>query len=92
MQFFNNLTERQAKIAEEQDRLRLEEMDEEEYDALSEEEKARVDEKRLVIKKERIKRYISFKKKYSTKVTIMYFRNAEYSFRNGTTCNKVHDL
>lgn len=48
--------EKQAKLDEENERLRLEEMDEEEYDALSEAEKARVDEKRLVIKKERIKR------------------------------------
>ena len=50
------ISERQAKLAEELEKLRLEEMDEEEYDALSEQEKARVDEKRLTIKKQRIKR------------------------------------
>lgn len=34
----------------------LEEMDEDEYDALSEDEKNRVDNKRLALKKEKIKR------------------------------------
>ena len=45
-----------AKRSEEMEMIRLEEMDEEEYDALGEDEKARMDEKRLVIKKQRIKR------------------------------------
>lgn len=43
-------------MAEEQDRIRLEEMSEDEYDALSDEEKAAVDRKRLDIKKERIRK------------------------------------
>ena len=53
-----NISEKQAKLEEEMERLRLEEMDEEEYDALSEQEKAAVDEKRLVIKKQRIKKLV----------------------------------
>ena len=57
---FDVVSERQAKLAEDRERTRLEEMDEEEYDALSDQEKARVDEKRLVIKKQRIKRLATF--------------------------------
>jgi hydrocephalus-inducing protein len=41
---------------EEGERRRLEEMSEEEYDALTEKEKAEVDRKRLEIKKERIRK------------------------------------
>ncbi|XP_071173399.1 hydrocephalus-inducing protein homolog isoform X10 [Mytilus edulis] len=48
--------ERNERLKEEQDRIRLEEMSEDEYDALSEEEKAAVDRKRLDIKKERIRK------------------------------------
>ncbi|XP_025115052.1 hydrocephalus-inducing protein-like isoform X4 [Pomacea canaliculata] len=48
--------EEEQKRKEEEELLRLEEMDEEEYDALSDSEKARTDEKRLVIKKARIKK------------------------------------
>lgn len=48
--------ERQEKLKEEKDRQRLEEMSEDEYDALSEKEKAEVDKKRLEIKKERIRK------------------------------------
>jgi len=44
------------KAEEENDRMRLEEMSEDEYDALPEEEKAAVDTKRLEIKKERIRK------------------------------------
>ena len=50
------MTDRLAKLAEEEERQRLEEMSEDEYDALSEEEKAHVDKKRLEIKKLRIKK------------------------------------
>lgn len=50
--------ERQQKEKDEADKRRLEEMSEDEYDALSEEEKAKVDQKRLAIKKERLKRYL----------------------------------
>lgn len=50
--------ERQEKLKEEQDRQRLEEMSEDEYDALSEKEKAEVDRKRLEIKKERIRKWV----------------------------------
>jgi hypothetical protein len=53
---FSPVAEEAAKHAEDMERQRLEEMDEEEYDALPDEEKARVDEKRLVIKKQRIKK------------------------------------
>jgi hypothetical protein len=45
-----------ARLAEEQDRIRLEEMSEDEYDALGDEEKAGVDKKRLEIKKQRIRK------------------------------------
>ncbi|KAL5021172.1 hypothetical protein ScPMuIL_000327 [Solemya velum] len=45
-----------AKKAEEEERQRLEEMSEDEYDALTEEDKAEVDKKRLEVKKERIRR------------------------------------
>ncbi|KAL3860158.1 hypothetical protein ACJMK2_010318 [Sinanodonta woodiana] len=44
------------KLHEEEERHRLEEMSEDEYDALTEDEKAEVDRKRLEIKKERIKK------------------------------------
>ena len=44
------------KREEEAEKLRLEEMDEDEYDALSEEQKAEIDKKRLEIKRERRKR------------------------------------
>ncbi|GFS07093.1 hydrocephalus-inducing protein-like [Elysia marginata] len=47
---------KEAKRREDEEALWLEEMDEDEYDALTKEEKDRVDHKRLVIKKERIKR------------------------------------
>lgn len=51
-------SERQEKLKEEKDRQRLEEMSEDEYDALSEKEKAEVDKKRLEIKKERIRKSV----------------------------------
>ena len=41
---------------EEEEKRRLEEMSEDEYDALNEQEKAKVDQKRLLIKKHRIKK------------------------------------
>lgn len=53
-------SERQEKLKEEKDRQRLEEMSEDEYDALSEKEKAEVDKKRLEIKKERIRKSVHF--------------------------------
>ncbi|XP_069113582.1 hydrocephalus-inducing protein homolog isoform X2 [Argopecten irradians] len=49
-------SERLAKEEEEKDRMRLEEMSEDEYDALPEKDKAAVDLKRLEIKKERIRK------------------------------------
>lgn len=70
--FFFKISERQAKLAEELERQRLEEMDEEEYDALSEQEKARVDEKRLIIKKQRIKRLAYFS--YEDLVSILFVK------------------
>jgi len=45
-----------AKIKEEEEKRRLEEMSEDEYDALTDEEKAEVDRKHLEQKKERLKR------------------------------------
>ena len=42
---------------EEAERRRLEEMSEDEYDALTDAQKAEVDRKRLQIKKERLRRY-----------------------------------
>ena len=45
---------------EEEEILWLEEMDEDEYDALPEDVKNKIDQKRLIIKKERIKRYEIF--------------------------------
>lgn len=51
-------SEREEKLKEEEDRQRLEEMSEDEYDALSEKAKAEVDKKRLEIKKERIKKSV----------------------------------
>ncbi|XP_053402100.1 hydrocephalus-inducing protein homolog isoform X11 [Mercenaria mercenaria] len=48
--------ERQDREREEEERRRLEEMSEDEYDALTEKEKAEVDRKRLEIKKERIRK------------------------------------
>ena len=50
------IIERIAKEREEEERHRLEEMSEDEYDALTEKEKAEVDRKRLEIKKERIRK------------------------------------
>lgn len=46
------------KEAEELERQKLEEMSEDEYDALTEEEKQQIDLKRLQIKKERLRRYV----------------------------------
>ena len=43
---------------EDEESRRLEEMSEDEYDALTEQEKAEIDRKRLVIKKERLERYL----------------------------------
>ena len=40
------------------ERVRIEEMDEEEYDTLPEEMKAMMDKRRLEAKKERLKRYV----------------------------------
>ena len=56
--------ERKEKEAEKAERDRLEEMSEDEYDALTEEEKAEVDKKRLDIKKGRIRKLVKliFKK------------------------------
>ena len=48
--------ERQDKQKEEEERVRLEEMSEDEYDALGDQEKAAVDRKRLEIKKARLKK------------------------------------
>lgn len=45
------------KEEEEAEKLRLEEMDEDEYDALSDEQKAEIDKKRLEIRRERRKRW-----------------------------------
>jgi hypothetical protein len=50
-------SERAKVEAEEYERRRLEDMSEDEYDALEEELKATVDRKRLEIKKERLRRY-----------------------------------
>lgn len=50
------VTERIAREREEEERHRLEEMSEDEYDALTEKDKADVDRKRLEIKKERIRK------------------------------------
>ena len=47
-------TERLDKKREEEEKRRLEEMSEDEYDELTEEEKAQVDRKRLKAKKERL--------------------------------------
>lgn len=44
------------KLKEEEERIRLEEMSEDEYDALDEKQKAEVDRKRLEIKKARRKK------------------------------------
>ena len=52
----NGFAERQEKAAEEAEKQRLEEMDEEEYDALPDEERERIDRKRLEIKKDKLKR------------------------------------
>lgn len=60
MSFITILSEKAIRLAEEQDRIRLEEMSEDEYDALGDEEKAAVDRKRLDIKKERIKKFVGF--------------------------------
>lgn len=50
------VTERLELEAEEAERQRLEEMSEDQYDALDEESKAKVDTKRLEIKKQRLKK------------------------------------
>lgn len=50
------VTEREAKRQEEEERQKLEDMSEDEYDALPEAHKAEVDRKRLEIKKLRIKK------------------------------------
>ena len=52
------IIERLTKEKEEQERLQLEEMSEDEYDALSDEQKAEIDRKRLDIKKERLRRCV----------------------------------
>ena len=52
-------SERARAEAEESERCRLEEMSEDEYDALTEEEKSVVDRKRLEIKKERLRRWMT---------------------------------
>ena len=51
-------SEREAQKHEERERQRLEDMSEDEYDALTDGEKAEVDRKRLEIKKERLRRYV----------------------------------
>ena len=51
------VTERAEIEAEEAERQRLEDMSEDEYDALDDDSKAKVDKKRLEIKKERLKKY-----------------------------------
>lgn len=50
--------EREDEERMEEERTRLQEMTEDEYDALSEAERKIVDEKRLVIKKERMKKCV----------------------------------
>lgn len=50
------LTEKKAREEEDKDRMRLEDMSEDEYDALPDKDKAAVDMKRLEIKKERIRK------------------------------------
>ena len=50
------LSERLEQEAEDAERRRLEEMSEEEYDAMTEAQKAAVDRKRLEIKKERLRK------------------------------------
>lgn len=42
---------------EDEERRRLEEMSEDEYDALSEQQKAKVDRQRLEVKKQRLQRF-----------------------------------
>ena len=44
-------------MKEDEEKQRLEDMSEDEYDALTEEEKARVDRRRLASKKERLRKY-----------------------------------
>ena len=51
------VTERLAEIKEDEEKQRLEDMSEDEYDAMTEEEKARVDRRRLASKKERLRKY-----------------------------------
>lgn len=53
-----SFSEMEEKRREQEEILWLKEMDEDEYDALPDNEKAKVDEKRLQIKKERIKKYV----------------------------------
>ncbi len=52
--WFLHISERLEKEAEEEEKRRLEEMSEDEYDALTEEERAEIDQKRLKAKKERL--------------------------------------
>ena len=52
------VVERLAQVKEEEEKQRLEDMSEDEYDALTEEEKARVDKRRLASKKERLRKYV----------------------------------
>lgn len=55
--------ERLQRQKEEEEKSHLEEMSEDEYDALTEEEKARIEKKRLEIKRERMKRYFPFERR-----------------------------
>merc|ERR1711862_1088959 len=48
--------ERQQELAQKEELQRLEDMSEDEYDALNDDEKAEIDRKRLLIKKERLRR------------------------------------
>lgn len=52
------VVERLAAEREEEERRRLEDMSEDEYDALTDADKSVVDRKRLEIKKERIRKYV----------------------------------
>lgn len=51
--------ELRQKLDEEAEKQRLQDMDEDEYDALSDEQKAEIDKKRLEIKRERRKRSVA---------------------------------
>ena len=56
MRYVHLCSERMAQQMKEEERRRLEDMSEEEYDALTENDKAEVDRNRLEIKKERIRK------------------------------------